>query len=297
MPPATPAPGSRSIRRAPPPSRSRGCGSDARDDVHPVAERGLQRLRLLLRGAPVLRLHGARPLEPQQRQDRPTSRGPARPPGTGGRPSPGPAGRRWSPGSGPGRPRRGRRGRLRRGRRASPRRRHARRSRRRRRRCAAVRWTGRGGAARRAPKDEVCAGSRWSVVDQVRSARLRGLDVGGPGPVVVDEEHHGRYGRPVGSSTVAASVWPPRASPSTSRKPGPPSDMGASTRSSCGAAADQPAGHRLRRLPGGQRPGEPGRGEDDTHTVMLACPVPAASELRCVCRSLGAQRQNRDRPR
>ena len=32
------------------------------------------------------------------------------------------------------------------------------------------------------------------LVDQVRPARLRGLDVGGPGPVIVDQEHPGRYG-------------------------------------------------------------------------------------------------------
>ena len=70
MPPATPGPG-----LPVEPARSAAeqvarLRQHARDDVHPVPERRLQRLRLLLGGPPVLGLHRARPLEAQQRQYR-----------------------------------------------------------------------------------------------------------------------------------------------------------------------------------------------------------------------------------
>ena len=110
-------------------------------------------------------------------------------------------------------------------------------------------------------------------VDQVRSARLRGLDVGGPGPVIVDQEHPGRYGatgrvldrgrQRLATEGVAEHVEEPgtavrhrRQHQVVVRRRGGP-----------------PAGHRHRRLLSGQRPGEPGRGEDDAHTVMLAGPL------------------------
>ena len=124
-------------------------------------------------------------------------------------------------------------------------------------------------------------------VDQVRPARLRGLDVGGPGPVVVDEEHPGRHGatgrvldrgrQRLATEGLAEHVE----EPGTAVRHGREHEVVVRRR------GGPPAGHRHRRLPGGQRPGEPGRGEDDAHTVMLAGPPARHVRTQMFCRFCG----------
>ena len=63
---------------------------------------------------------------------------------------------------------------------------------------------------------------------------------------------------------------PPRARASTSRKPGPPSDSGSSSTSSCGRPARPALRHRRGRLDGAERRAEGVRGDEDAHAVRLS---------------------------
>ena len=278
MPPATPAPG-----LPVEPARSAAeqvawLRQHARDDVHPVPERRLQRLRLLLGGPPVLGLHRARPLEAQQRQyrrrredqldrsepvhDRAQAREVARGHLAQGQAAGGEdvavAGAEGGEQAGSGVVHRG-------AGEADD---------------EASRFGGQGEEEQLAqPEGRGMRGVAVVVVDEVRSARLRGLDVGGPGAVLVDQEHPSRYratGRVLdgGRQRLAAEgVAEHVEEPGTAVRHGRQHEVVVRRR------GGPPAGHRHRRLLGGQRPGEPGRGEDDAHTVMLAGPR-SSSELR-----------------
>ncbi len=252
----------------------------AGDDVDPLPERGLQRLRLLPRGTAVLRLDRARTLEPEQRQD-----------GGGGEhhldpPEPVDDGRQTGQVTGR---------HLLEGQAAGAQHVTLPRAQRRQQPRSGVVHGGAGEADDDAPRfggqgqeeqlteaeGRGMPGVPGVGVDQVGSARLRRLDVGGPRPVDVhDEDGRGyrlaggtvdRGGEDLSAEGVSEDV----------------EEAGTAVRH---RREDQvvvrgrgrPApGHRLGRLPGGQGPGEPGRGEDDAHTVMLAGPR-STTELRCL---------------
>ena len=246
-------------------------GQHPGDDVHPVAEGRLQGLRLLpaWRRGPRPRRR-SRPGSPAAAAS-PTSPGPARPPGTGGRPKAGRAGRRCvtRARARPPAPRT-RHGHRRPGRRAARRRRRARPSR------PAPTTMRRGSVGQGQLEEQLAEAERRGMrrvaaagVDQVGAARLGGLHVGGPLPVVVDDEDTGGYeaaggvldrrGQGLPAQRVAEDVEEPR----TAVRHGREDEVVVR------GGAVPAAGHRRRRLPGRERPGEAGRGEEDAHTGIV----------------------------